>query len=421
MSALSLAAPVPKRLGLQVEGTKFMRNGREFRGIGLSHFSLAVNSFIDLGVGGIRSGAADMDDIKGNYGLPFVRLAFGGYDRYSWNYWYNNRALWYSKLDAIVAMAEAKGLGLIPVLMWDTRSFTDLSWSIYGTHEGPAKLAVAGSNVRGLFQTLVSEIVTRYKNSPAIWAWEIDNECFDNAGPSYYKFWAPDGSLNGPLGFTFDWGKQPNGSSNYTTADFLSAATFHDFNRWAVEMVKRADGMGRFVANGTAMGTSYGVTVQTTNASTADSLAQWNNAGDGLSWAATRDRTSDTIGIHVYPQNPGGLVFWAGAPETIGPIIARHKAWADQANKPFYLGEFGATYHGDPVDKYSTDLASEKANFAEALQAVVANDVRLSTVWNYDGNYGGASTWMKWPLNQPDRRYQLEAIAVANAKMAARN
>lgn len=411
---------MPPSLGLQTRGTKFYRKGKEWRGIGLSHFSLAVNSFIDLGVGGIRSGAADMDDIL-SYDLPFVRLAFGGYDRYSWQYWWNNRSTWYGKLDAIVAMAESKGLGLIPCLMWDARGLTDLAYYAYGALEGPAKLAVAGSNSRGIFQTLVSEIVTRYRNSPAIWAWEIDNEAFDNCGPSYYKFWAPDGTLNSALGFTFDWGKRPDGTSVYTTSDFLNLNTFHDFSRWAVETVKRADGYGRFVANGTAMGTSYAVTAQTTNSSAADTLAQWNSAVDGMSWPACRDRTSDTICIHVYPQKPNGLVFWGGQPNTIGPIIAKHKAWADAANKPFYLGEFGATYHGDPVDKYSTDLASEKTNFAEALAAVVANDVRLSTVWNYDGNYSGASTWMKWPLNKADRRYQLDAIAAANASIQTNN
>lgn len=425
MAFESLMAYQPAKLGLQVKGTDFIRNGKPFRGIGINHFSLAHNVGIDMLVGGKRDGAADIAEIK-SWGFPFIRVAFGMFDRTSWLYRWNNQATVWGYLDSIVAKCEAAGVGLIPTLIWDTIGFCDLSYLLYGTNEGPAKLAVPGSNVRNLAQQWLTDVVTRYRNSPAIWAWAISNETTTRTGAEYYQYWAPDGTLFPWL----NWGTRPDGSK-YTTGDYLSRAGWAEFSRWAIEIITQADGYGRLVSPGSALGNSYAVTCQTANSYAADTTAQWNVAGDKLPWVRYRDQSFPIVTAHIYPQNvASGVVFFNDQPRTNGQLIALHKGWADQIGKPFFCEEFGATacnpgagLPGDPgVDLQSVDAATEAAGFNSALSAIVANDVKLSALWNYDGNLSSSIAWQTWKLrNEPTRLYQLQAAAAANAVMAASN
>lgn len=414
----------PPKLGIQTRGTKFYRAGREFRGIGMNHFSLAHNVGIDLGVGGRRDGKADIAEIKETWGLPFVRCAFGMFDRSSWVYRWNNKAAVWGYLDSIVSECEAKGLGIIPVLVWDVIGFCDLSWARYGVHEGPSQLAVSASNTRAHMAEWLTEVVTRYRSSPAIWWWALVNEATTRIGAEYYKYWSPDGQLFSWL----NWGKRPDGVSNYTTSDYLDRSGWTEFSRWAIEIIQRADGYGRFVSPGSALGNSYAVTCQTANSYAADTQAQWNNPQDGLPWVRLRDQSFPIVAGHIYPN--GGADFFGDVQLTYAQMIAAHKAWANQVNLPFFLEEFGATMTnaeagrtGDQaVDQTSVDLASETANFNAALSAIQANDVMLSALWNYDGNLSSSLAWQTWKLrNEPTRLYQLEAIAAANATMAASN
>ena len=134
-----------------------------------------------------------------------------------------------------------------------------------------------------------------------------------------------------------------------------------------------------------------------------------------MPWIALRDQSFDVLESHIYSQSLSNSQFYNGGEKTAAELISLHKGWADQVKKPFYLAEFGATCWGDSVDQTSTDLATETSNFNAALAAVLTNNIQLSSVWNYDGNLVGASAWQRWKLNDPSRRYQLDAIAAANA------
>jgi Cellulase (glycosyl hydrolase family 5) len=417
---MAAAVQQSPKLGLQVSGTKFILGGVERRGIGLNHFSLLLRQ-LDTTLGPAVDYTADMTTIKQSYGLPFVRFAAGWHSRSAWyNKWYLAKSAYFAAFDAIVAKAEQLGLGLIPTLFWDLRGFSNIVYDVHGSYAAPNTLATSTSQAWALAAEFITDVVGRYRASPAIWGWELGNESVGSIGPEYYSTWLLDGTgvdgVGTALPSTLNWGAKPGGG-NYAAADKFSMAQWQEFTRRAVRLIHTTDGYGRFVASGAGHGNSFAVKAQTTNTISADTLAEWNSI-NAQSWFAYRDQAFPVLSTHLYPQNLSNGRFFSGAEKTAGELITLHKGWADAANKPFFLGEFGASYlvAGSP-DEISTDTASETTNFNEALAAVVSSGVKLSAVWNYGGNLAGSDAWQLWKLADPARVYQLTAIAAANAAM----
>jgi hypothetical protein len=86
------------------------------------------------------------------------------------NLFFTNRAEYFRRLDAVVASAERHGVGLVPSFFWTTFTFSDLAG------ERLDQLAASNSVTRQKMREFTAEIVNRYKNSRAIWAWEFGNE-----------------------------------------------------------------------------------------------------------------------------------------------------------------------------------------------------------------------------------------------------
>jgi len=405
---------LPKK-GLNVSGTGFIRNGKTFTGLGINHYSLFLNSLTDMGVGGVTTTLADITAIKQTWGLPFIRASIGWYDRTSWyQKYYLDKANYYAKLDECIANCENRGIGFIPALFWSLRGFCDMTYDVYGTFSPMSALADKTSNAWALASTYITEVVTRYKESSAIWAWGLGNEIVNACGPEYHSSWAPDGSAAAWL----NWGTRPGGGT-YLATDKMTMAQWREFSRNCVELIRSLDPYGRFISGASPIGNSFAVTAQTSNSFAADSIAQWNSAAYGLPWVIYREQAFDVVCNHIYPHNVGnGMFFSGGNGKTHGELIALTKGWADAYNKPFFLEEFGSTYHGDPVDQTSTDLATETANFQSALDAIAANGVKVGAAWNYGGNFSGGAAWMKWKMSDPSKSYQLQMLATANAAMS---
>lgn len=415
--------PIPTdRKGIYPVGTQFYRNGAPVRGIGVNHWGSFINELAPLGV--TSNFNDDLTAIKQTWGLPFVRVAVGMYSRSTWvTNWKNNKAAFYDKLDAYVSKAESLGLGIVAVLVWGPRGFTDAAYDVYGEFNPVKNLAYKHTGAWKLFEEFVSEVVTRYKNSPAIWAWELGNEVVNSVGAEYHYSWKLDGTgTDGgstPLPANLNWGTRPSGGS-YQPTDKMSMAEWQRFSSEFVALVNSLDENQRAIMSGSPVGNSFAVNAQTSNTLTADTLAQWNGttaATEFLPWIHYRDKAFNCIVQHIYPMNMADSRFFNGGEKTQGELITLSKGWADQVGKPFFLGEWGATYWGDAVDESSTNLATEQANFNSALAAVVSSQTPLSAVWNYGGDLAGASPWMRWKLTAPERIYQLESIAAASAAM----
>jgi hypothetical protein len=410
------------RKGIYPVGPQFYRNGAPVRGIGVNHWGSFINEITSLGV--TSDFNADLTAIKQTWGLPFVRVAVGMYSRSTWyNQWKLAKTAFYAKLDAYVAKAEALNLGIVAVLVWGPRGFTDACYDISGEFQPVKNLAYKHTPAWQQFEEFVTEVVSRYKNSPAIWAWELGNEVVNSVGAEYYSTWKLDGTgVDGgstALPANLNWGTRPSGGS-YQPTDKMNMMEWQRFSTEFVALVNRLDENQRAIMSGSPIGNSFAVNAQTSNTLAADTLTQWNGttaATEFLPWVAFRDKAFNCVVQHIYPMNPADSRFFNGGEKTQAELITLSKGWADQVNRPLFLGEWGATYWGDPVDETSTNLATEQANFNSALAAIVSSAVPLSAVWNYGGDLAGASPWMRWKLTAPERLYQLQAIATASAAM----
>lgn len=417
------SVPIPvDRKGIYPVGTQFYRNGSPVRGIGVNHWGSFINEVVNLGV--TSDFNADLTAIKQTWGLPFVRVAVGMYSRTTWaNNWKADKANFYAKLDAYVEKAEALGLGVVAVLVWGPRGFTDACYDIHGEFNPVKNLAYPHTKARQLFDEFVTEVVTRYKNSPAIWAWELGNEVVNSVGAEYHYSWKLDGTGTDGGGTALpgnlNWGTRPGGGS-YQPTDKMSMSEWQRFSADFVALVNRLDENQRAIMSGSPIGNSFAVQAQTSNTLAADTLAQWNGttaATEFLPWLKYRDQAFNCIVQHIYPMKLNDGRFFNGGEKTQAELIALSKGWSDQVGLPLFLGEWGATCYGDTVDEISTTPTEEQANFTAALNAVVSSNVPLSAVWNYGGDLVGASPWMRWKLTAQERIYQLEAIAAANAAM----
>jgi hypothetical protein len=412
----SLAIP-SNRLGLSTSGTLFKKNGKTFTGIGVNHWGSFINEITNLGV--TSDYRVDIPAIKQTYGLPFIRVCFGMYNRSTWyNNWYLNQSTFYSVLDSYVAKAESVGLGMIVNLAWDVRGLCDACYDIYGAYEPVKNLAYKHTKAWQLFANHVTTVVSRYKNSPSVWGWEIANEPATKIGAEYYYGWKLDGT-DPVIGANVNWGNSPAGIP-YPPTDKMSMAEYQMFCNNFVELVNSLDPHQRLISAGGALGNAFTVNAQTTSTAATDTLTQWGGtaATENLPWPIYRDNKFNTLTMHIYPQSLSDSRFFNGGELTASQLIAQCKTWADANNKPFWLAEWGATYHGDPVDQTSVDLTTETNNFNAVLGTIQSSNIQMSSAWNYGGNLAGSSAWMKWQLTDASRIYQLNAIATANAAMS---
>jgi hypothetical protein len=152
-------------LTVQPDGTLRLDN-RRFTGVGVNYYSAFERALDNASDTSYDAGFAAL----GRWGVPFARLDISGYWPSKANLFFTNRAEYFRRLDGLVASAERHGVGLIPSLFWTTFTFPDLA----GEHLD--QLAVSNSVTRQKMREFTTEIVNRYKDSRAIWAWEFGNE-----------------------------------------------------------------------------------------------------------------------------------------------------------------------------------------------------------------------------------------------------
>ena len=158
-------SPAVSPLTVQTNGNLQLDN-RPFTGVGVNYFSAFERALDNSADTSFEAGFATL----GRWGVPFTRLDLSGYWPSKANLFFTNRPEYFRRLDRLVASAEQNGVGLIPSLFWTTFTISDLAG------ERLDQLAVSNSVTRQLMREFTTEIVNRYKNSRAIWAWEFGNE-----------------------------------------------------------------------------------------------------------------------------------------------------------------------------------------------------------------------------------------------------
>lgn len=185
-------------LGLTVDknGTILLA-GKPYYGFGVNSFSLVIR-YIE---GSEKSLYRSQFELLKKYGIPYIRVNFGGY----WPEYYEKFDAdpegVLSRMRDVVQCAEEYKIGLICSLLWYDASIP--------AHVGEHRSDMGNSSSKTVKYAVeyVSRIVSEFRDSPAVWAWEIGNEynlCADLCDPDFHSR-LPDGPCTpeSPSGYDF--------------------------------------------------------------------------------------------------------------------------------------------------------------------------------------------------------------------------
>ncbi len=350
-------------LGLQVKEGRFYKEGQPYRGVGANYFDLFRR---------VLSNPTNTTSLAGlerlsKAGVPFVRFA-GPYSAQEWRLYLENKEEYLRRFDLVVRAAEKSGIGLIPSLFW-TLSLCETVGEPRDQWGNP------NSKTMGLMRRYTADVVGRYKDSPALWAWEFGNEINLKADlPNAAQFRPKNGIERDDIT-----------AKHLVTmlSEFAKEVRKHDPSRAIIS------------------GNSH------------SRASSWNNTAN-KSWTPDtqeqareiilRDNPAplDTVGVHLYGDNPPEKDLGAWVTSRLH-YLQWLKGVAAEAGRPVFVGEFGLAVKKDEGDV--------RVVFEALLKEMEVANIDLAAFWVFDlPNQTG--TWNVTFEN--DRAYMISLTAEAN-------
>ncbi len=330
--------------GLSASNGVLLLEGQPYRGVGANYFSLLSRTLTDPKDTSSLTNLAAL----ARRGIPFVRFMCGGFWPSEQQLYLTNASLFFSRLDVLVRCAESNRIGLIPSLFWHTPTACDLV--------GEPMQSLGDTNSRSLAYVRQStrDVVSRYRHSPAIWAWEFGNEL--NLGvdlPNAAEHRPPTPPrLGTPAQRT---ARDELRSSDMVTAYGVFAAAVRELDTHRLMIT------GNSVPRPQAWHNSQEKNWQR------DTVAQFKEI-------LLRDNPNpiDSISIHVYAADAYG-----GQARTPAELIHLVSAFARAQHKPLFVGEFG-------IGREAGTLVEQRSAYAELLKAIDQAQVPLAAFWVFD-------------------------------------
>lgn len=271
-------------------------------------------------------------------GASFVRFSAGGYWPSEWGLYQTNRAEHWRRLDAVVHAAETNRVGLVPSLFWFLSTVPDL------VGEPVSAWGDTNSQTLRFLRQYTREVVTRYRESPAIWMWELGNE---------YNLVAdlPNAAEHRPP-VVAELGTPRERSARDELTHSMIRTALREF---ALE-VRRHDAR-RPITSGHAF----------------PRPSAWHQERE-RSWKAdTEEQFASMLAAdHPDPVNVISLRLY-------GEDDARRLEWATRAarklGKPLFVGEFGVP---------GPNVPANREKFDRWLKLIGSAEVALSAVWVFD-------------------------------------
>ena len=361
---------------LEVTEGKFHRSGKPYCGMGINYF----NGFTRL--------VANPADTTHKQGLATIRTNFGGFYPTDWNLYLSDKPRYFELMDQFVNECGRLGIGIIPSLFWTAFAVPDLMKEPVAAWGDPQSKTIA------FMKTYTREVVDRYKDHPALWAWEFGNErmlCADLPEPPFTPMWTQV-RLGSP--------------EKRVPEDAPKSSQLQTAYRLFAETVREIDPK-RPIITGDAVPRSSSLALRR--------HATWEpfNTIEDFRQTLIEDNPQpvNTLTLHVY--GPGGAKHPGhGMPgQDFASCVKVTMQLAQQTGKPLFIGEFGP-------DPQSPDFATRRSEVEAMFAEIVAARVPLSAYWNYDianPNLTDQAPFDVTPDNQ--NRYILELIRDANQRL----
>lgn len=362
---------------------QLMLNGAPYRAIGVNYYSAFYRTlFYDRDTSYVDGFAT----LK-KYNIPFARVMLSGYWPKDWNLYMTNKSEYFSRMDKVVHAAEVNNVGIIASLQFCASCVSDLVGEPFRAWGNPNSKTIA------FMRNYVTEVVTRYKNSPAIWGWEFGNELPLAADLPNAPQFRP------PVYKRFPSDPEP---INRDDMDDLKSADF-DFAFAEFAKAVRAVDSVRMIDTGNSLPRPYAYHNSTSNSWGQDSP-------DEFCQVLHRDNPAEynLISVHIYHHHIGKY-FNKGADSSLDQIIKVAASCAKQTKQALYIGEFGTGQKfNDPMNK---------SVYHMFLNAIVRNPVALATDWVFD--YEPQNETYNISVKNNLRIYVLEGIMSANQQLKA--
>jgi len=373
---------------LTVRDGQFLRDGVPYRGVGINYYDAFQK---ELEAPAKRRTAAAPDyvaglEFLGKKDIPFVRFAACPFYPREWRIYRDDPERYFAILDGFVKEAERRNVGLIPCVFWSYFSIPDL------VGEPVSAWGQAGSRTRAFMRRYTLDVVSRYKNSRAIWAWEFGNEFLtesDLPGPVDPQRWVAPG-----LGTANERGEKDRLTSTAVLdayRDFLSVVRRGDAER----PIMTGDAAPRVSAWHLARGEGW----------KPDSPAQWQEA-------LAEANPTNTITVHLYdPKKDGkGYTGYGITGATTRETLVAAQQLGKRLGKPLWLGEFGPGVG-------ETDPTERRAQVRDFLEWIETLRISLSAYWVFDSPNPDVKVWNAAPGGE--NAFVFEMIAEANRRLAA--
>ncbi len=339
-----------------------LKAGKPFRSIGVNYFDCFLRTLRNPADTSYVAGFS----VLASKGIPFARFSAGGQWPKDMRLYQTNRAEYFRRLDAIVKAAAQHGVGLVPSFFWNYSCVPDL------VGEPMDQWGNMQSKTRAWMREYVREVVTHYRDNPAIWAWEFGNEfslqaCLPNAAEHRPH-------VDPTLGIATS-----RTSRDDLTFEMIDAA-FADF----AKVVRTYDSQ-RLIFTGDSFPRLSAWHQQHENNWAKDSPEQFAEMLGG----ANPDLISG-VSLHAYEDEDEKRLTQAMA-------VSRN------LNKPVFVGEFGVP----------GESPEQAAKFRRLLQAVMDHKIPLSALWVFD--FAKQKDYNVTAENS--RSWQLKLIAEANQQL----
>jgi len=374
----AFAAEAPIVVG---EGGVVLKDGEPWRGIGINYFSAFGRTLKDGDDTSYREGF----EVLRAHGIPFIRFMAGGFWPNEMRLYLDGREEYFRRLDGVVKAAEDAGLGLIPSLFWYSACVPDLVGEPRNAWGKP------GSKTHAFMRRYVEDVVMRYVDSPAVWAWEFGNEyslAADLPNAGQHRPW-----IHPKLG-TPD---KRSADDDLTHDDIVAAVG--EF----AKTVRKFDPKRPITT---------GHSLPRPSAQHQRAELSWKHDTPEQFAANLLEVTPDPnnlVSVHVYPFEKKGRFGREGV--AYREVLELCMNTARGAGKALFVGEFGA-----PDTEEDGGPEKARAECKEILAAIVDTGVPLAALWNYD--LPSQEHFINiTPTNH--RSYLLDELQKANAALAA--
>jgi len=372
LAAFSLGSCQKPSPGLSVRDGRFFHEGRPLRAVGVNYYDL----FTRIAAKPQNTSSLEGLETLASLGVPFVRFNAGGFSGKDWERYLADPEVHFAAMDRVVREAERLGIGLIPSVFWHSTLNEAVG-------ERRQSWGDPESKTLGQMCDYTRRLVSRYKDSPAIWAWEFGNE------------W----NLKMDLPNAAELRKPGQDERDDLTSEHVLLA-LREFSA----VVRNID-PSRPLITGHSHPRAAAWHNTNENSWKNDSPEQWREI-------VLRDNPApvDTIGIHIYADTEAreACARWTtGWPD----YLRKLRALATELHRPIFIGEFGLAEGG----KFNPEQV--KTRFRDIISGMEAANIDLAAIWVFDLPSQGKD----WNVTfSNERAYMLQDVIEANRRWSGK-